>query len=324
MNRVFPLKTILIPALLVLVVFQMSGQKTEKFFNHLWIECQPNVARFYRLVVKTDSGYCRKDFYLRERRLCMLGNYKDSLLRVETGKFYYFYPDGSPAQVGRYVNGRKEGVWLSFHHNKMLKDSSAYLQGNQHGTSLSWHPNGRLADSTYSNEDGSGYSASWFDNGSISSRGKYSAGHKQDGLWEYYHINGQKSSLETYSDSKLIDKKYFDESGVEMKDTTNHDRPARYSDNLQDWFNYLREKIYYPFNQHLVNGDEAVVVVDFIINEDGMPENVYTSTTFSEKFDREAENAIRESPQWLAAISHNRKVKYKTSQIVRFQDSKHR
>ena len=58
----------------------------------------------------------------------------------------------------------------------------AYILGNQIVTSLSWCPNSYLSDSIYSNEDGSGFSVSWFDNGSISSRGKYSAGHKQDGL----------------------------------------------------------------------------------------------------------------------------------------------
>lgn len=74
----------------------MNSQKTEKFFDFHWKECKPNVARFYRLVVKTDSGYCQKDFYIRERKLMMFGNYKDSLLHIETGKFYYFHANGSP------------------------------------------------------------------------------------------------------------------------------------------------------------------------------------------------------------------------------------
>jgi len=323
MNRIIPLKKIFFLVLLFLIT-QLNAQKTEKFFDFKRKECKPNVARFYSLVVKTDSGYCRKDFYVRERKLQMYGNYKDSLLQFPTGKFYYFHTNGSPEAGGKYVNGEKEGPWLSFYINKMLSDSTVYIHGKQTGTSLSWHPNGYLSDSIYSNEDGSGFSVSWFDNGSISARGKYSAGHKQDGLWKYYHINGKNSSLETYSDSKLIDKKYFDEDGIQMNDTTNHDRPAKYSNNHDDWLKYIDKKIYYPFNANIINGDTAVVIVNYTINEDGMVENVFTSTTFSERFDREVENAIKESPQWYAAIEHNRKVKCKFKQVVIFTDSKRR
>ena len=186
----------------------------------------------------------------------------------------------------------------------------AYILGNQIGTSLSWCPNSYLSDSIYSNDDGSGFSVSWFDNGSISSRGKYSVGHKQDGLWKYYHINGKNSFLETYFDSKLIDRKYFDEEGIPMNDKINHDRQTRFSDNYNDWSKYLDKKIYYPFNEEIIHGVSVIIIVNFNVNEDGMVENVYTSTTFSEKFDRESENAIKESPQWDAAIEHNRKVKF--------------
>ncbi len=321
MNGIISLKKIFF-AILLFLFSQMNAQKIEKFFDFKWKECKPNVARFYSLIVKTDSGYCRKDFYLRERKLLMFGNYKDSLLQISTGKFYYFHANGSPESVGKYVNGQKEGLWLSFHNNKMLKDSTVYLHGKQIGTSLSWQPNGYLSDSIYTNEDGSGISISWFDNGSISSRGKYSAGHKQNGLWEYYHINGKISSLETYSDSKLIDKKYFDEDGIQMNDTTNHDRLARYVYNNDNnaWLKYLEKNLYFPFNQKIINGDEAVVIVTFTVNEEGMVQNVYTSTTFSEKFDHIAAEVIKESPQWDPAIEHNRKVKSIINQIVYFRN----
>ena len=88
----------------------MKAQKTEKFFDYEWKECKPNVARFYSTVVKTDSGYCRKDFYLREHKLQKYGNYKDSLLQIPNGKFYYFHANGSPNEAGKSVNGKKEGL----------------------------------------------------------------------------------------------------------------------------------------------------------------------------------------------------------------------
>ena len=150
--------------------------------------------------------------------------------------------------------------------------------------------------------------------------GNYSVGHKIDGLWKFYHYNGKISSLETYKDSNLIDKKHFDEEGILMNDTTNHDRPARFPDNENDWIKYLKKNIYFPVFQKIINGDSAVVVVTFTVNEDGMVENVFTSTTFSEKFDRKAEDVIKESPQWYPAIEHNRKVKCLFTQVVTFKN----
>lgn len=322
MNRIITLKKTILIILLIPLVSQLNAQKTEKFFDFQWKECKPNVARFYSLVVKTDSGYCRKDFYLRERKLQMLGNYKDSLLQIKTGKFYYFYANGAPEVVRKYVNGKREGLWLSFYNNKTLRDSAIYLHDKPIGTSISWHPNGFIADSVYTNEDGSGVSKSWFGNGSISSIRKYSIGHKKDGLWKFYHRNGKYSSLETYYDSRLVDKKYFDEAGIQMNDTTNRDRPARFSDNDNDWDKYLSENLYFPFNQRIINGDKAVVVVSFTVNEDGMIENVFTSVSFSEKFDKIAENVIKESPQWYPAMLHNRRVKCNLKQTVNFQNSR--
>jgi Uncharacterized protein conserved in bacteria len=320
MNGTKLLRKVFLTILLILSVTQLHAQKTEKFYDFRWKECKTNEARFYSLIEKIDSGYCRKDFFIRERKLQMYGNYKDSLLQIRTGKFYFFYANGNPLAVERFVNNKKEGLTLAFHNNKMLKDSCVYSHGKQIGLRLSWHSNGILSDSIYTNADGSGFAVSWFDNGSISSRGKYSAGHNQDGLWKYYHKNGKISSLETYHDSVLIDKKYFDEEGIQMNDTTNHDRLASYAKDSTDWIKYLRKNTYYPFNQKIINGDEAVVVVTFTVNEDGMIENVYTSTPFSEKFDRVVVQAIKNSPGWYPAINHNRTVKSVFNQIVYFSN----
>ena len=320
MNGIITLKKVFFTILLVHTITLLHAQKMEKFYDYRWNECKSNEARFYSLIVKTDSGYCRKDIFIRERKLQMLGNYQDSLLQIRSGKFYFFHSNGTPLAVGRFVNDKKDGLWLAFHNNKVLRDSIVYRSGRQIGVSLSWHPNGVLSDSVYTDEDGSGFAVSWFDNGSISSRGKYSAGHKQEGLWKYYHKNGKISSLETYHESFLIDKKYFDEEGVQMNDTTNHDRPARYSNTISEWMNYLAKNIYFPFNQKIINGDKAVVVVTFTVNEDGMVENVYASTPFSEKFDRIAVQAIKDSPQWYSAIDHNRAIKSTFDQVVQFRN----
>ena len=58
----------------------------------------------------------------------------------------------------------------------------------------------------------SGVEVSWFDNGQPSSAGKFSE-FKQHGQWQYFHKNGQISSIEIYDHDSLKNKQYFDENG---------------------------------------------------------------------------------------------------------------
>jgi len=312
MNRIFSL-------LLLFLFTQLHAQKTEKYFDYRWNECKPNVARFYRQIIKTDSGYCRKDYYLKERKLNMMGNFKDSLLKIKTGKFHYFHANGYPGSFGKYVNDKKEGLWLSYHDNKVKADSTVYLHDRAIGKSLSWYPNRNLSDSAYTNADGSGVTKSWFDNRSVSSTGQYAAGHKKQGLWKYYHLNGKISSLETFIDSELIDLKYFDENGNRIAHIKEYDRYPEFPGGESEWLKFLDKNIYFPLGYGFTNGDMATVVVTFTINESGRVEDVFVSTSFDKNFDQIAVEAVSKSPRWIPAVEHNRKVKYIYSQAINFK-----
>jgi Uncharacterized protein conserved in bacteria len=308
--------------LLLLGLTQTNAQKMEKFLDYKGIECEPNAARFYSQTIKTDSGYFEKNYYIRERKLHMVGNYEDSLLKIKNGEFHYYHLNGIPESFGKYVHNKKEGLWLSYHPNEMMSDSTVFLHDKKIGISLSWYPNGYKRDSTYSNINGSGVEVSWFDTGSPSSAGRYSEGNKQDGTWKYFHKNGKISSIEIYQQSKLLNKQYFDENGVLQNDTTNHDRIAEFPGGLEAWTKYLSDNLYFPKGYKITHADIASVVVQFIISETGTIENVFTSTSFEKTFDSIAESVIKESPQWSPAIDHNRKVKCRFTQVVNFKNYK--
>jgi antitoxin component YwqK of YwqJK toxin-antitoxin module len=280
--------------------------------------CEPKYARFLTIDSKVDSGYCRKIYYVRERKLQMLGYYKDSLFQIKNGKFHYFHPNGFPKSFGRYVNDKKEGLWYGFHDNKIMSDSTVYKQDKQIGCRLTWYPNGQLCDSVYTKEDGSGICASWFDNGTLSSRGQYSEGHKEHGLWKYYHLNAKLSATETYFESYITDKKFYDENGVQITKAISNDRIATFPGGEKGWNKYMDNHIFFPEGYNIVNGDAATIVVNFTVNESGLVENVYTSTGFYKNFDEIAIDAIKKSPRWLPAIDHNRRVKCTFSQVVNY------
>ena len=302
----------------VIISPSASAQKTEKFYDYKWNECEPAMARFYSTIEKTDSGYLHNDYFIHEKKLQMQGTYEDADAKVKNGIFYFYHPNGALQTVGRYVHGKMDGLFLEFHTNGMLSDSTVYRMGNPVGLSLGWTNEGFMSDSTFMNEDGSGTSVRWFGNGMPSSAGRYSAGMKMDGKWTFYHCNGQVSSLETYDQGKLMEKRYFDERGAEMKDTSNRDHPASFPGGNEAWRKYILKKTYFPENYKIVNSDKAIVVVSFIIDENGEIAEAFTSTPFYPAFDKIAENAIRSSPKWTPAVNHNRRVKMYMRQPITF------
>ena len=311
---------IFITVILSIFCTYLFGQSIEKYYTYNWKECEPNEARFYSTIVNTDSGYVRKDYFIHERSLQMLGKYKDKECKVKDGYFYYYHPNRIVDARGKYENDKKEGLWLHYYSDGSLMDSGVYSKGNIIGTSLSWHSNGFMQDSSVINEEGKRVAVTWFDNGNISSAG-YLVDNTNYGTWKYYHKNGQVSSKETYQNKVVVDKQYFNENSEIIIDTTNKDRDAAFPGGSKAWVKYLQKQIYFPQQFQIVNADKAVVVVTFTINEDGKVEDIEVSTPFYPEFDKIAKNAIMKSPAWIPASNHNRKVKFIMNQPITFAQS---
>ena len=310
---------------ILLLFFFFSGgvllaQKTESYFDFQW---RPVVdatkAAYYTVMQKNDSGWSRKDFFLREGRLQMEGFYKDEACKVPHGEFRYFFRSGQLQSMGRYSNGKRFGSWLSFHENGMMSDSVTYtIEGWVMGTRMGWHANGYMADSTVIHPDGSGVTIHWWENGLPSMAGRYAPGFKKLGKWQYFHHNGQLASLETFSDDKLIHKEYFDENGIQQADTTTRDSEASFPGGLKAWAKYLSDKLYFPPQYKFTNDGQATVLVRFAINEDGSISDVEVTSSFHKDFDKIAVDIIKRSPKWQPATFHNRKLKEFHEQPVTF------
>jgi len=252
----------------------------------------------------------------------MSGNFKDSTCKIGIGRFTCYHPNGKLLSTGNFIEGRMDGLWLDFHNNGRMRDSIVLSEGKPVGIHLSWYANGFSSDSINLKIDGSGSHVSWFDNGAPSSAGRYSEGMKQDGKWKYFHKNGKISSIEIYEKSRLIDKRYFDETGMMLNDTTNNDRKAQFPGGEKVWKKYVSNHLYFPHGYKITNADEATIVVVFTINENGEVEDVFTTVPFNKAFDEIGEKLIKKSPKWIPAISHNRRVKCNFSQIMQFVNYK--
>lgn len=306
--------------LLFLLSIESSSQNKGKFYDFKWKECEPNIAKFYSQTTKTDSGYYRKDFFIKEKHLQMTGNYLDSLCKIKNGRFTFYHANGTLKSLRKYKENKEEGLFMSFYNNGFMRDSVVFSNGKKIGKILSWHINGYQRDSIFLNKDRSGVRVSWFNNGIPSVAGRYSADMKQHGKWKYFHRNGKVSSIEIYDKSKLISKQYFTESGKFQSDTTNTDRKAQFKKGTKAWQKYISNHIYFPHGYKIVNADVAKVLVTFTVNAEGEIENVFTSTPLDKIFDSIALKAIKKSPEWLPAIEHNRKVKSTLNMVINFRN----
>lgn len=314
-------------ALVYLIAFLLSiqfsfAQQIEKYFDYNWRTCNPNEARFYSLIEKTDSGWLRRDYFVIEKKMQMKGMYLDSACSIANGVFYRFYSNGKLKSIGKYVNNKKEDVWIGYHLNGYMSDSAYYKDGLPAGNAMEWHDNGYPSDSTHYNEDGSTVKIRWFPNGNISEAGRLNPAGKLTGKWQFFHSNGQLSASETYNNGILVDRKYFTEEGTPMTDTTDHTRKAEFKGGINAWSKYLEKNLYFPAHYQIVNGDKAVVVVNFTIDENGKITNTDLHTPFHPAFNDIALKVVRTSPAWLPAIDHNRRVLYRHRQAIFFAQEK--
>jgi TonB family protein len=308
------MKTIFLSLCLFSALY-VSAQN-QQYYNWNWKPCNPEDARFISITDKTDSGWAKRDFYLSTKKLQMKGLYKDSALKIKNGWFRYFYSNQILSSQGNFVNGEKDGLWLSYHYNGMMKDSVLYEKGNMR-TAIGWYGNGNAADSAVNNADGTGVYVAWFDNGQPSASGRIFKG-KKDKKWQYFHKNGNIAAMEEYEQDKLISRVYYDEAGVQLADTTNRNRNAEFKGGEKKWRSFLSSNLEFPPGVKLNNTEKITVVVNATIDEDGNVTDLYVSVPVHPKFDEEALRVFRRSPKWVPSIAHNRRVKYYIRQPLTF------
>ncbi len=306
---------------LVLVFFCMTvisqAQRTEMLYDLHWQPASFANARYASVTVKTDSGWLRHDYYLPKRSLQMKGLYKDSACLFKHGQFYYLYDDGKPELIGNYSDNKKDGLWLGYHPNGMIRDSTHYDSGEIVGASVQWYSSGFISDSTNYGANGA-VQISWYEDGKPSAAGRLNYLNMPTGKWKYYHPNGQVSAEELFEMGRLKDKIYYTEEGLPLSDTTDRTRAAQFKGGVSRWTDYLGSHLFWPTGYSLANTDRVEIGVKFRIDENGLVKDVYLFAPFESIFNDIVLRVIRNSPKWEPAIAHNRRVSYQHAQTITF------
>jgi len=301
----------------IIVSNAVQAQKIEKYYDYQWKECVPGAARFLSLINKTDSGWLREDYFVAATKLQMKGLYEDSGTHIANGFFYFYYSNGIVESAGRNTHNKKEGLWLKFYRDGSLKDSTVYENGTPAGTSIGWHQNGYLSDSIVFNNDGTSVEVNWFDNGVPASAGRKKYG-KMYGQWQFFHKNGKPAAIEVFDTGRLLSRRYYNEQGIELTDTTSQNRDAGFPGGSAGWKKFIMKHIYFPDQYKLVNTLAVTVVVSAIIDEDGNVTDPWVEVPFNSAFDNIAVSIFKKSPKWIPAIRYNRTVQQGVRQPITF------
>ncbi|HEV7333421.1 MAG TPA: hypothetical protein VGN63_20470 [Flavisolibacter sp.] len=308
-------------ALSLLLTLFVSAQKREEFFD---ISFKPAKAGGYYYVVteKKDSGWYREAYYVSQQTMAMKGWYKDEACTIAHGPVDWYHPTKYPQSTGNYVNGKKEGRWLVYNDKGYLIDSSTYSNGHLAGISYRWHSNGMLQDSLNFDGNGNGVQVSFYDDGNLSSAGRWTADTAKTGRWKYYHKNGKELAVEEYADGKLQLCNCFTETGQSLDTADCKEKEAEPAGGLGGWQRFLSQGLQrileVKANSRVWPAGQRTVAIRFIVEKDGTLSSFRPLTENGKGMEEEVIKLLQRSPRWTPGRQWGRPVRSYHTQPLTF------
>ena len=146
---------------------------------------------------------------------CLKLAVNSSLIKLRLGGLFYqvdkpepysgwtkrMYDSGQPKELGRFKDGKRHGLWRSWHENGQKKREGSYKDGKQNGLWAGWNENGQKKAEVSLKDGKQLLRTSFYGNGQKKDEIILKDG-KPDGLWAAWHANGQKKAEGTYKDGK--------------------------------------------------------------------------------------------------------------------------
>jgi len=209
--------------------------------------------------------------------------------------FYDYYINGKIQSTGSYQTAKeevKEGTFTYYSEEGVKTKIIGYRNGNKNGLYRSF-----------------------FDDKQVKLEANYVDG-KKDGIWKWYHKNGQPCSVETYENDEMQSAVYFDESGNEMEYTEPVTRPT-YGGSDEALLAYIEENFSYPAEARAHN-IEGTVVLKFLVDQNGFTSNHEVERSVHEWLDNEALRILSTMKQWTPGKAHNQSAKFEYRLPINF------
>jgi len=310
-------KTLLI-TYCILSLLSLQAQKREEGFD-FYFKPAKYVPRYYVVTEKKDTGWFRQAWYLPEGTLAMEAWYKDSAATIPHGKESWYHASRYMKSTGSYANGKKEGPWLKYNEQGRITDTAFYVNGHRKGISFGFNNEGYLIDSSNFDGAGNGVEINWYNEGTVSSAGRWINDTAKHGRWQYFHANGKLRAIEDYKNGERINCLCYDEQEQLLDSALCIEREATFPGREQGWRSFLEKNLdaAVPVRKGAPLG-YYTVMVQFIVETDGSLSGIRPLTKYGYGMEEEVLRILKRSPKWEPAFQFGSKVKAYRRQPVTF------
>lgn len=261
-----------------------------------------------------------------------------------------YYKNGTNKTIGKSTTitpPRYLGQYVSFFENGKRKSLYQYSAKGKIGIAYEFYPNGKLYSQlkypdtiTTANQDnfatdylitsnldslgksqvtdGQGYYKGFNDKFAyIDEEGPVKNG-RRDGAWKGIDKNLKLTFTETYTEGALTSGSTIDSAGVTFSYSGNRTTAPQFKGGYTAFGRYLGKTIMYPDNERKI-GIEGIVILQFIVEKDGIISNIKVQKSVSPGLDNEAVRVLKKSPVWMPGTRFGKPVKFTYAVPVNFK-----
>jgi antitoxin component YwqK of YwqJK toxin-antitoxin module len=301
--------------LLILILFSTTYMSAQNDTTIIYLDrddkpAPEQMASKYAIQVKEKDHWKKVVFDYADDKPIFGAYYSDAACTQFDGPYSAFNKENKVIEKGRYLNNKKNGVWLQYAGDGKVTDSAFYKNGFIYGLSLTWYLDGTVQDSLLFEDNGNGACRSYWPDGHPKGSGKFING-KKDGSWIYNHKNGVRCQEVNYAADSALHYTCYDEKGNIQTSNCIFEKA---------WLKYLGGKLstvqlpkaYYDGKLY------GTIFIQFVIDTDGKVTDVKSINSIDPELDEIAKNIIRQSPRWEAAVQYNRNVNAYRKQPLTF------
>lgn len=176
-----------------------------------------------------------------------------------SGAYKYYHPDGKINIDGKIKDDLKEGTFTVSFRDGKVELKKDYVLDKETGAFTKYYNNGKVRqEGTYKNGKITGVWKSYFINGKVEDITNYNDAGNEQGIQQYFDIDGKMYYEGEYKDARLVQFKFFDKSGKVLADTklkAKQDVKTYYSDGSLRWTGSMENgKRNGPWKEHARNG----------------------------------------------------------------------
>ncbi|MFT5822333.1 MAG: TonB family protein [Crocinitomix sp.] len=285
-------------------------------------------ASYYAKIYLQKDGTYGVQQFMEDGTLVMKGTYLQKNLKNKQGQFIYYDTNGLLQKSGAYMHNGKTGIWKYtndkgiitkegkyendqrtgewvFHSDKGVKNCiSNYVNGKYEGVFLEWFADTLVTKGQYKQGEKVGYWQGWYSEGSKDYHGNYVNG-LRDGEWKFYFDANKTSAIESYQNGEAIKVEWFDIEGKPVIPKEPLEQELSFPGGEDAMNQFILNNINYP-ELAREGGEQGVILVAFVIEEDGTLTDIKIKQSVSNSLDNESIRLIKKMPRWIPRIDHGR------------------